>query len=615
MISASRALKNLNLHKKFTILFLIVFLIPFGVLTIFSLSVSKEVIEQNTILHLENLVEIKETVVEEWLNDRIRDGRILAESEEIKSLKPEKMEPYLNFKKAMDKTCRELLVADLSGTILAPFPQPGSVAREEWFQRALKKETYISPVMLPSTSDVPIFVISFLIKDREGEALGVLKEIVEMDYIAKLIFESHFGNTGRLLLVDLSGEILIHERLAQLAAKGISRVRYLDRYSFKPTHTAVYIDYEGKEVLGSWKWIQGIQCYLIAEQEGKEAFHQTHLLTLGALLIFVFSTLVILVVAYWAIGTVTRPIRLLSEKVASFAEGQFQEAIVIDRRDEIGTLIEGFTRMAAKLQKAYGKLEGKVKASNTELEKAYHLLKKNQEQLIRSEKMAALGQLSAGVAHEIRNPLTSIKIFIQTLEKEIDLDENQEEDFRIIQKEIDRLNEIVVRFLSFARPEEPQLQSVNLRSIVVDTLNLLTATIKNHGIQLEVSLSPDLPHVMGDSRQLEQVLLNILLNGIEAMPNGGTLAVRSCVETDSGTLEESLRLVIQDTGPGIKEQDRARLFDPFFTTKEGGTGLGLSIAYAIVQKHNGRIAVDTEVGKGTSFLLSLPISKEEPWRK
>ncbi|MEI6157929.1 MAG: cache domain-containing protein, partial [Atribacterota bacterium] len=409
-----------------TILFLTVFIIPFGILTFFSLYMSKGVIEQNTILHMQNLVEIKETVVEEWLNDRIRDGKILAESEEIKSLKLEKMGPYLNFKTTMDKACRELLVADLRGKVLAPFPQPASVAREEWFQRALKNESYISPVMLSSTAEIPTFVISLLIKDRKGKSLGVLKEIVGMDYIAKLIFESRFGKTGRLFLVNLGGGILIHERLSQLAAKGISRVPYFDRNSFKPTHTEVYSNYEGKEVLGSWKWIKSIQCYLLAEQDGKEAFHQTHLLTGGALLIFTFSTLVIMFIAYWAVGTVTRPIKLLSENVAFFAEGQFQEAMVIDRGDEIGTLMEGFTRMAAKLQKAYGELEGKVKASDTELEKAYHLLKKNQDQLIRSEKMAALGQLSAGVAHEIRNPLTSIKIFIQTLEKEIDLDENQQ---------------------------------------------------------------------------------------------------------------------------------------------------------------------------------------------
>ena len=463
---------------------------------------------------------------------------------------------------------------DLKGKVIAPLPSQEAIEREEWFQKALEKELYISPPVLRSTSGPPIFIISFLIKDREGRPAGVLKALVEMDYIARLLFESHFGKTGKLFLANLRGEILLHERLSELTARGLSRVPYFEKFLFKPTYTAVYTDPEGNEVLGSWKWIQGFQCYLIAEQDVKEAFQQIQVLTHRALLIFAVSTLVILLVAYWAIGTVTRPIKLLSETVASFAEGQFQEAVVMDRRDEIGTLMEGFTKMAAKLRKAYGELEGKVKASNTELEKAYYLLKQRQEQLIRSEKMAALGQLSAGVAHEIRNPLTSIKIFIQTLEKEMDLDENQQEDFRIIRKEIDRLNEIVVRFLTFARPEEPQLQSVNLYRLVIDTLNLLMTTIKNNGIQLEVSLSPDLPPVIGDSKQLEQVLLNLLLNAIEAMPNGGTLGVRSTVKADSETLEEFVQLVIQDTGPGIQGAGSGASFRSVLHDQRGRDGPG-----------------------------------------
>jgi signal transduction histidine kinase len=608
-------MKNLSLQKKFTLLFFAIFFIPFGVLTFFSLSMSKGMIAQNITLHLQNLVEIKETAIEQWLQERIQDGKILTESEEIKSLNSRKIESFLRFKKELHQAYLELLVVDLKGREILKRFSKNNLEKEEWFQQALRKDLYVSPPMLSSPTERPFFIISLLIKDKGGKPVGILKELISMGYVADLIFEPHLGKTGKLLLANLQGEILLHERQSELLRSGISRVSYFENFLFKPTYTGIYKDAQGNEVLGSWKWIPGLKCYLIAEQDTNEAFQQIHRLTQRAVIIFALSTLSILVIAYWAIGTVTHPIRLLSETVASFAEGNFQKAIVMDRKDEIGKLVEGFAKMAAKLQKAYEALEGKVKASNTELEKAYYLLKQRQEQLIRSEKMAALGQLSAGVAHEIRNPLTSIKIFIQSLEKEIDLDESQQEDFRIIKKEIDRLNEIVVRFLNFARPEDPQFQPVNLSALVLDTLNLLAAKIRNHGIRQDVSFPADLPRVKGDPRQLDQVLLNLLLNAIEAMPKGGMLKVRSTVKVISETQELRLQLIVQDTGPGIAEPEKSYLFDPFFTTKEGGTGLGLSIAYAIVQKHSGQIEVESEVGNGTSFILSLPLAEEETWKK
>ncbi|MDI7258998.1 MAG: ATP-binding protein [Thermodesulfobacteriota bacterium] len=240
---------------------------------------------------------------------------------------------------------------------------------------------------------------------------------------------------------------------------------------------------------------------------------------------------------------------------------------------------------------------------------------KLQEQLIRSEKMAALGQLSAGIAHEIRTPLTSIKIFIQSLEKEIDLDENKKEDFRIIKKEIDRINENVTLFLNFARPEDPIFQRANVNALVMDALNLLTAKIKTSGIHLKISLLEDPPPLEGDTKQLSQVFLNLILNAIEAMPKGGTLTIRSMLKAIPESQEIILQLVFQDTGGGIPEKDRPYLFDPFFTTKDTGTGLGLSIVYSIVQKHNGQIEVESELAKGSSFILSLPVHKEGTWKE
>ena len=235
--------------------------------------------------------------------------------------------------------------------------------------------------------------------------------------------------------------------------------------------------------------------------------------------------------------------------------------------------------------------------------------------LIRSEKMAALGQLSAGIAHEIRTPLTSIKIFIQSLEKDLDLDENQKEDFRIIKKEIDRINENIIRFLNFARPEEPLFQRLNLNELIKDTLSLLAAKIKTSSVILDISLlGGDLP-VKGDPKQLSQVFLNLFLNAIDAMSQGGRLTIRSLVKTISDTHEDFLQIFVEDTGCGIPEKDRPYLFDPFFTTREAGTGLGLSIVYSIIQKHNGQIEVESEIGRGSSFIVSLPIPKEDKWKE
>jgi len=445
--------------------------------------------------------------------------------------------------------------------------------------------------------------------------MGVLKELTDLTYITELISESKLGETGKLFIVNPQGEFVVSNRLIELLKKGTSRVPYFEKIQLQPGYTGVYTDYMGHEVLGSWKWIPTLRCYLIAEQDIKEAFYEINLLVNKAFFIFIISIGFILGISYWVVGRVTDPIKRLSETVASFGDGHFGKTVSTGRADEIGKLVTGFNVMAEKLKKAYAELEGRVEASNKELEIAYQMLKQKQEQLIRSEKMAALGQLSAGIAHEIRNPLTSIKIFIQSLQKEMDLDEDQEEDFRIIMKEIDRINENITRFLNFARPEEPLFQAINTSALVKNTVNLLAAKLRTSGIHLDISLPDQQPPVEGDPKQLAQVFLNLLLNAVEAMPQGGTLTISSAVKLNPENQKEFLQLTIKDTGHGIPEKDRPYLFDPFFTTKTGGTGLGLSIVYSIIQKHNGRIEVESELGEGSSFILSLPVQKEGAWRE
>jgi len=604
-----------SLRAKLMCLFFLFFFIPYAVLTLFSVSASRGMMKQGTMHHLQNLVEVKETAIEQWLKDRIGDGKKITDSQEVKSLDPRRMRHLLSLVDQIDRTYLGIWVLDTKGQVIWGDPFTFSHQAGDWFQKAIEEGILISEPLFQPQILSPTLALYFSIKDGKENPIGVLKKLVDLAYISDLIAESKLGETGQFYLVTAQGEIVLHNRLGELLKKGAPRVSYFEKAEPQPTFTGVYKNPAGKEVLGSWKRIPYIGCYLIAEQDMEEAFAQIDRLLQRAFLLFSLSCLLILIISYGVIGRVTGPLQGLSETITSFAKGHFDKTGPTRRGDEIGRLISGFNLMAEKLTKAYAQLEGKVEASNKELETAYRMLKRRQEQLMRSEKMAALGKLSAGIAHEIRTPMTSIKLFIQSKEKELDLDENQKEDFRIIMKEIDRINENIIRFLNFARPEEPILQPVKVSALAKEAVRLLAGKLRNSGINLHISLADEDTPVPADPKQLTQVLLNLLINAIEAMPQGGTLTIHSAVEEPPDTLQQFLRLVIKDTGQGIPEKDRPYLFDPFFTTKAGGTGLGLSIAYSILQKHNGRLEVESQLGKGSSFIVSLPVQGEGSWKE
>jgi signal transduction histidine kinase/putative methionine-R-sulfoxide reductase with GAF domain len=232
-------------------------------------------------------------------------------------------------------------------------------------------------------------------------------------------------------------------------------------------------------------------------------------------------------------------------------------------------------------------------------------LSKTEAQLIRSERLAALGQLAAGIAHEIRNPLTSINILIHSLASNLPSETSQKEDLQVIEEEIHRINEIVDQFLRFAKPSPPLFQKVEGTSIFEETLQLLRPQIEKQGIVVQKEFQT-LPPILMDREQIKQVILNLLLNAVQAMPKGGHLVLKGQIPKD----EQWVKLLIQDSGVGIPPEDINKLFDPFFSTKEGGIGLGLSIAHRIIDQHHGKIEVESAPGKGTLFTLWLPIHKE-----
>ncbi len=232
-------------------------------------------------------------------------------------------------------------------------------------------------------------------------------------------------------------------------------------------------------------------------------------------------------------------------------------------------------------------------------------LRKTEAQLIRSEKLAALGELAAGIAHEIRNPLTSINILIHSLTENSPTENANREDLQVIEEEIRRINEIVDQFLRFAKPASPLLEKTNVIPIFEEILQLLRPQIERGKIDVTKEFDP-LPPITVDREQIKQVILNLLLNAVQAMPKGGRLTLRGqATESDHW-----IRLSVQDSGMGIPEEDLNKLFDPFFSTKEGGVGLGLSIAHRIVDQHHGKIEVESAPGKGTLFTVWLPIDND-----
>lgn len=253
----------------------------------------------------------------------------------------------------------------------------------------------------------------------------------------------------------------------------------------------------------------------------------------------------------------------------------------------------------------YQELKNFSRQMEEKIQKTTADLRKTEAQLIRSEKLAALGQLAAGIAHEIRNPLTSINILIHSLRERLPSENSQQEDLKVIEEEIHRMNEIVDQFLRFAKPAPPFFEKTDVLSIVEETLQLLRLQAEKQRIAVEREFQT-LPMILIDPEQMKQAMLNLLLNAIQAMPEGGLLTLKGRNSEDG----QWIHLSIQDSGMGISGEDIDKLFDPFFSTKEGGVGLGLSITHRIIDQHHGKIEVESSPGMGTLFTVWLPIHYE-----
>ena len=266
--------------------------------------------------------------------------------------------------------------------------------------------------------------------------------------------------------------------------------------------------------------------------------------------------------------------------------------------DILGSSKPPVNEVAALKQSVHGLIE------NAEL--THQELKKSRETLMQSEKMALLGKLAAGTSHSIRNPLTSVKMRLFSLNRSCNFTNNQQEDFNVISGEILQINRIVENFLEFARPPKLRMKKMSPSIVVDSALHLLEQRLKSYHVTIKLIRHHLLSDTFVDPEQLKEVIVNIIINACEAMDKGGLIVIHE-EENHVEPLKKVAVIRIIDDGTGIPQTIKEQIFNPFFTTKDEGTGLGLSIAFNIINEHGGWLDVSSEEGRGSSFVITLPI--------
>ena len=290
--------------------------------------------------------------------------------------------------------------------------------------------------------------------------------------------------------------------------------------------------------------------------------------------------------------SISTPIRNLERITKKITRGDFSEVIEVQGHDEVASLAESFNQMEDKLDHAMTALEETIKR-----------LREKQAQLVEAEKLALVGKLAAGIAHEINNPLTSVLTFSNLMLEQCPPDDPRCARLRLMARETERARNIVRQLLNFGRETVIKPEKINVNQPVTEIADSLVAQEAFKGIELDLKLGDDLPEVYADPAQIGQVVLNLLLNAIHAITPPGR------IEVSTRPAGKQVELVFSDTGKGIPEEHLHKIFDPFFTTKDAskGTGLGLAVTYGIIKKHGGDIEVASTEGRGTTFTVRLPV--------
>lgn len=432
---------------------------------------------------------------------------------------------------------------------------------------------------------LPTLTIAVQLPQEKDEIPPIVSMVVRLDELQSL---SGRSDVFEVTVVDAAGRLLAHPDPTLVARGKQTELPAEVREMFQSFSSGVTLEFDryGEPMVGGFADVGLGGAVAIAQIPTAAAYLASR--DLLNRLVVIALALLITAVLYSIVGSrrITRPIVTLCKAAGEIGKGRFDVQVPVESRDEIGTLADSFNQMV------------------DELKTRDEALDTTQEQLIQSEKMAAFGQLGAGIAHEIKNPLAGIQGLAEISQYEMAGEVEVQDNLRMIVKEAKRCAHIIDNLLRFARREKADMEETALNQVVLDSIAIVSHQLGISRVQVEKALADELPMISGNSNQLQQVFMNFLINAEQAM-GGKPGSVRAATrKLESGEVE----VRFTDTGPGIPEDIQQKIFEPFFTTKPvgEGTGLGLSVSFGIIKDHEGDVRVESAVGEGCTFIVTFP---------
>ena len=397
----------------------------------------------------------------------------------------------------------------------------------------------------------------------------------------EIVDNIRLDKTGRAFLVSDDGILITHpDKKRVLKNENIKDQKDVQRVLAGRTEAIELQDKSGKKWISSYARIPDLGWGVVLRQEQKEAYLFSKVMRMQSWIIITLSELMVILASIFMAKVLAQPIKVLVTRVKGVAEGRLDEKIEIKRHDEIGELIKSFNHMTERIKKA------KV-----------------------HERLSAIGEVSAWVAHEFKNSLVSIKSFIQLFPQK-HRDKKFIDTFnKVIPEEIKRWERMLKELSDFSSHRELSMARTDVGKIIANLLEMMKQEFIEKRIDIKYNAQNDNLYITADPERLKQVFMNLIINAIKAMPAGGSILVSADLINAGSNRTSYIEIRIKDTGIGIPKSSLGKIFEPFHTTKDRGMGLGLTISRRVIEQHSGNINVESELGEGTTFIVRLPVAE------